>query len=39
MANSYDVKNYKMFQKISAGGVVLVKEDGKWMVVTIEREK
>lgn len=34
-----DIKNYKLIQEVSAGGVVLLKDSNETMVVTIEREK
>lgn len=35
----FDIKNFKLFQEISAGGVVVVKKDGKLHVVVIKRKK
>lgn len=39
MMQDLDIKNYKLLQEISAGGVVILKKEGELMVVTIKRAK
>lgn len=39
MEQNFDVRNYKLFQEISAGAVCVIEKDGKINVLTIEREK
>src|SRR3989304_74405 len=34
-----DVKNYRLYQEVSAGGVAIEQKDGVYHVVVIEREK
>lgn len=39
MEQNFDIKNYELFQEVSAGAVCVIEKDGIVNVLTIEREK